>query len=255
MGAEKKKIKPRAGARSVAQRLVRFGLMGAAPVCLILLAHNTSDLAYAEARSAGPVVIRGASEIGLVTPYVYDGDLRDLPRAKAWKRGDPVREVPRRVYPRGKALSPGGVRSQPAQPSRDPLLDLQERAPQDLADRAFTTPNLNFQGTGFTGVRPPDTVGDVGPNHYIQMGNHSSGSVFTVYDKAGTLLAGPTVLDSLIPGGNCSVGAGDPIVLYDRLADRWLMSEFADDLIVGNHLCIYISQTADPVAGGWLRYD
>jgi hypothetical protein len=41
-------------------------------------------------------------------------------------------------------------------------------------------------------------------------------------------------------------------VLYDSLADRWLLSEFACE---GNHLCVYISRTPDPVSGGWFLYD
>jgi PKD repeat protein len=122
-----------------------------------------------------------------------------------------------------------------------------------VLSKAFTTPNLNFAGQGFTGAVPPDTVGDAGPNHYIQMVNNSEGSIYTVYDKSGSNVAGPSLLQDLGSGsGNCATGSGDPIVLYDRLADRWLMSEFAD---IGNHLCVYISQTPDPVTGGWFLYD
>jgi hypothetical protein len=42
--------------------------------------------------------------------------------------------------------------------------------------RVFSTPDLNVAGQDYTGVVPPDTVGDVGRNHYIQMTNHPSGS-------------------------------------------------------------------------------
>jgi hypothetical protein len=60
------------------------------------------------------------------------------------------------------------------------------------------------------------------------------------------------VLDSLATGGYpCDDGLGDPIVLYDHLADRWLLSEFSK---LGNGLCVYISKTSDPVAGGWWSY-
>ncbi len=52
----------------------------------------------------------------------------------------------------------------------DPLLVVQESAPA-AQPNAFGTPLLNFNGQGYTGVNPPDTVGDVGPNHYIQMIN------------------------------------------------------------------------------------
>jgi len=126
----------------------------------------------------------------------------------------------------------------------------------------FSTPVLNFEGLAFTGAFPPDTVGDVGPHHYIQMVNDGFGvgSVFAIYDKTGNLLAGPISLESLwTAGGPCASGSGDPIVLYDRPANRWLLSEFAftvsEFAFTENHLCIYISRTPDPVSGGWFLYD
>ncbi|MBX3061282.1 MAG: hypothetical protein KF770_32905, partial [Anaerolineae bacterium] len=131
----------------------------------------------------------------------------------------------------------------------DPLLAVQASVTPQGGD--FLTPILNFAGQGFTGVNPPDTEGDVGPNHYIQMINAGGGAVLTIYDKNGVLLAGPTSLDSL-GTGSCASGLGDPIVLYDQLADRWLLSEFAAS---GNHLCVYISATNDPVTTNWFAYD
>ena len=111
---------------------------------------------------------------------------------------------------------------------------------------------MNIAGQGFSGVNPPDTVGDVGPSHYIQMINHSSGATFRIFDKSGNPIAGPSVLDALAPAGsNCANGLGDPVVLYDPLAGRWLMSEFSN---AGNQLCVYVSKTADPVSGGWWFY-
>ena len=133
----------------------------------------------------------------------------------------------------------------------DPLLAVQDSTPLN-PQGGFTTPILSFNGGGFSSVNPPDTVGDVGPNHYIQMINFSGGSYIRIYNKSGTLIAGPTALDSLGTGGSCANGLGDPIVLYDEMADRWLLSEFASS---GNHLCVYISQTNDPVTTSWYRYD
>jgi hypothetical protein len=100
-------------------------------------------------------------------------------------------------------------------------------------------------------VTPPDTVGDVGPNHYIQAVNHGSGSSITVYNKSGGVVAGPFNLDTLGSGGQCANGFGDPVVLYDPLANRWLLSEFSGS---GANLCVYVSQTSNPVTGGWFRY-
>jgi PKD repeat protein len=194
------------------------------------------------------VVIQGAEAGPSVVPGSFDGDIQELPKAKIWKAGESVREVNKRLThsftDNSLAVSQTVV--------GDPLVEIAQDARKNIS-RVFTTPALNFAGQDYTGVAPPDTIGDVGPNHYIQMINHSSGASVTIYDKSGSTLAGPIVLSSLwTAGGNCASGLGDPIVLYDRLADRWLMSEFASS---GNHLCVYISKTNDPVSGGWWLYD
>jgi hypothetical protein len=189
----------------------------------------------------------GPDRVEWAVPSVFDGDLRDLPPAPQWRPGDPIKEIPRRG---DLGHVPPGYRADPRPPGADPLLALQAAAPPP-SSRAFSTPILNLPGQGFTGVNPPDTVGDVGPNHFIQVINSGSGARFVVYDKSGTAVSGPTQLDSL-GSGACASGLGDGIVLYDALAGRWLLSEFATS---GSHLCIYVSQTGDPVSGGWFAYD
>lgn len=124
---------------------------------------------------------------------------------------------------------------------------------------SLSAPGANFEGLsnldnfnllGFR-VNPPDPVGDVGPNHYVEMVNLA----FAVYDKQGTLLAGPATLGSLwenFPITDCADNAGDPIVVYDQFADRWLLSQFT---AVGPQYwdCVAISQTPDPT-GAYYRY-
>ncbi|OGW40848.1 MAG: hypothetical protein A2Y97_13865 [Nitrospirae bacterium RBG_13_39_12] len=204
--------------------------------------------------SKEPMVIRGAYQSEPVVPRVFDRDLRDMPERKAWKEGDPIVEIPRRLYPKPKSDFDIWNRVREENKLwRDPLLDIQEDVINEFGPQNFILPDLNFEGMSFTGAYPPDTVGDVGPNHYIQMVNSSGGAVFSIYNKSGVLQAGPLTLGSLSTGRvACASGYGDPIVLYDILADRWLMSEFAS---TGNHLCVYISQTSDPVSGGWFLYD
>lgn len=120
---------------------------------------------------------------------------------------------------------------------------------QDYAPSAVNSKSLtfSFEGIGFTGVSPADPCVDVGPNHVIQMINGGSGSYFVIFDKTGNVIVNPTYLDNYM---NFPGGAGDPIVLYDELADRWLMSEFASS---GNRLMVAISTTADPL-GSWHTY-
>ncbi len=211
-----------------------------ARVLLAPLALVTAGPALAE-EARERITLRGAQVIDVSVPTVFDGDLRELPKVPLWQPGDPIKEIPRRHH------HPPRIVPEPAEPQIDPLLEVQARAPQ----RGTDPPLLNFAGQGFTGVNPPDTVGDVGLAHYIQSINSSGGAVFTVYNKAdGTVAAGPTAMDSL-GTGNCASGLGDPVVLYDQLADRWFLSEFSNS---GNRLCVYISQTSNPISGGWFAY-
>ena len=121
------------------------------------------------------------SVLAPVTPRVIDVDLRDLPQVEPWMPGDPIKEIPRRHYPR-----PGGDTFEPAPRGYglDPLVEKQWRAREE-SGKVFTTPMQNFAGPGFTGVAPPDTVGDVGLNHYIQMVNHTSAKMNSFLDREG----------------------------------------------------------------------
>jgi hypothetical protein len=190
--------------------------------------------------SAGQVEVIGPP----VKPVIINVDMNSLPPAQISRPGQ---EIPRLTRP---PLNPNVPRPAPV---TDPLLKVQQNAIAYRRDRDFDTPLLNVEGFSANGFpRPPDTVGDVGPNHYIQMTNGGGTSVM-IFDKSGTQLL-PTfnLSDLWTAGGACAVGHGDPVVLYDRLADRWILAEFANS---GNHLCIYISQTPNPIAGTWYGYD
>ena len=81
----------------------------------------------------------------------------------------------------------------------------------------------SYDGMGYSSVNPPDPTMDVSATHVIQMINGSSGAYFKIWDKVnGSVLIDQTYLDNYLslPGGN-----GDPIVLYDQIADRWLAHE------------------------------
>src|SRR4030042_342222 len=128
--------------------------------------------------------------------------VRDLPDLKEEKVGD--QEInPRRIPP----LLPEKFFLDPGTREVDPLIE----AP---GNNLLNTPatSLSFEGISATGYVPPDTIGDVGPNHYVQMVNTS----FAIYDKNGNLLDGPHPINQLWQGqGNlcASQNGGDPIVL------------------------------------------
>ncbi len=97
---------------------------------------------------------------------------------------------------------------------------------------------------------PGDPSLDVGPNHVIQMTNDGAGvgGQVAIWDKSGTVLIGETLLESLT-GIN---GSGDPIVLYDQLAQRWLLTEFKPNIAGNQGMIFAISQTSDPLGSYWI---
>lgn len=88
----------------------------------------------------------------------------------------------------------------------------------------------------------PDTNGDVSHEHYVQVTN-GGGSVFKIFDKEGNLLYGPASFNTLW-NDLLHSGLGDPVVLYDQGADRWLFSELSSDF---NTMLVAVSETNDPM--------
>jgi PKD repeat protein len=134
---------------------------------------------------------------------------------------------------------------------RDPVL--QDRM---QAIRADATVGENFAGvSNLSGVAPPDTDGDVGPNHYFQMINLS----YAIYDKNGNLVHGPfdnqTIWEGFDDGQPFdNANDGDPIVLYDEQSDRWLVSQFAVSTTNNKfYELVAISTSPDPT-GSYYRY-
>ena len=123
-----------------------------------------------------------------------------------------------------------------------------------------TTPGLGIEGVGLgngyaVNAAPPDTNGSVGDTQYVQWVNEG----FAIFNKAtgaqvypATGAAGGNTLFSGF-GGQCeTTNDGDPIVLFDKAAHRWIMTQFA--VTAQPYLqCIAVSQTAD-ATGAWNRY-
>ena len=179
-------------------------------------------------------------------------NLRNVGAPKStWRVGDLVKEVnPREDYGRNEAVKKieTTLRSSRAVRRPDPLLGLQIRATMRASGEELSEPIINIDGLDFSGVNPPDMVGDVGKDFYIQSVNSAGGAVYQIYNKLdGSVAAGPFDMESL--GG--PKGKGDPIILYDHLAERWFFCEFAN---AGNKLIFYISKTSDPISGGFHEY-
>jgi hypothetical protein len=199
-----------------------------------LLIPGTSG--SAQTAPAGPAALR--PHVTKAVAFDSSRPLRDLAShassAVTSHRLPPERGafVPDRGYAPDGAL-------QPAQPS----------AP------SIPEPSVSFEGLGdidnpFT-LSPPDTDGDVGPNHYVEMIN----VVLGVYSKTGTLLLGPLPIGDVWAGfavDDCTDLSGDPVVLYDQLADRWILTQFTTR---GPEYfdCVAVSETPDPT-GAYFRY-
>ena len=111
---------------------------------------------------------------------------------------------------------------------------------------------LNFDGvSSLDSVTPGDPNGSVGTTQYVDTVNFH----FAVYDKtSGNILLGPATINTVWSGfgGNCqSTNGGDPIVVFDKAANRWLISQLPSSY---DGWCVAISQT-DDATGSYFRYE
>jgi Divergent InlB B-repeat domain/PASTA domain/Domain of unknown function DUF11 len=150
--------------------------------------------------------------------------------------------------------------------NRNPIIASRHRDATDtvvqstLARPNMPSPTLNFDGVSFPGFNcfcaPPDTNGEVGATQYVQIVNQG----FEVFDKAtGSSVYGPADIATLWSGmgGVCESDAwGDPVVVYDQLANRWVISQFAGYGTNGTMTdeCVAVSTTSD-ATGSYNRYD
>jgi hypothetical protein len=123
---------------------------------------------------------------------------------------------------------------------------------------AMPSTSTNFEGiNNIDLVLPPDTNGDVGPNNYVQWVNLH----YQVFDRTGASLLGPSPGNTLWSGfgGVCqNFNQGDPVVRYDRMANRWVFTQFAFSVRGGAPAppyvqCFAVSTTGDPT-GAYYRY-
>ena len=135
-------------------------------------------------------------------------------------------------------------------------------APDAPIPPAAATSGFNFDGiSGFSldNGYPPDENGSVGNDQFVEMVN----SHFQVWSldrttNTATTVVPKTEINALFAGsgGACETrNDGDPIVLYDKLANRWLLSQFTSAAVNGVfYQCVAISQTPD-AAGAYYLYE
>jgi uncharacterized membrane protein len=149
--------------------------------------------------------------------------------------------------------------------SPDQLKLLRDGARQKLSigPSLSATVGLNFDGVGLPSYTPsgapPDTEGAIGATQYVQWVN----TAFAVYNKTnGATALGPVNGNTLWQGFGTPQCAndndGDPIVMWDQMASRWVMMQFAFDISGSNPVapyfeCIAVSTSAD-ATGTWNRY-
>src|SRR5947207_2857767 len=238
-----KKVAPRKSAFSLSRLLA--WLLCLISVFLVLLGINgplgTKSLAQGSGSTSGNFVQVVASYHNDVSP-----PLREMP---SWNESDLRRGTDREAN------------ENPKVPYRhinsfDPVVQNWDASVFGGKGPNIPLPIRTFDGIPFPGVgcscAPPDPNGAVGLTQYVQIVNEA----YQVFDKAtGNSVLGPNSISSIWSGfgGVCqNNGSGDPIVLYDHLANRWLISQFAGASTITDE-CVAISTTSD-ATGSYYRY-
>ncbi len=203
----------------------------------------------AQPPSAPPDVVK------MIGPVRQNQDLRSLPYVAPKSETEEFR-LTRHPFP----LTGSGGPARSGTSTLGQLSPLTKKLLRPVPN--MPAPLLTFDGMNSVqsacGCLPPDSDGDVGPNHYVNAVN----TRIKIFDKSGNPLNGTngTTFNSFFSGltGTPCANAndGDPFVMYDHVADRWVVSDFAFPAFPGSsfYQCIGVSQTPDPVSGGWFLY-
>jgi len=182
-------------------------------------------------------VRKGNSSYIMCHNFHISKPLRELPRAKPIKQadkkeaGDKLAEQYDKLIPKPK---PGSFLT-------DPVIQ------HTAGATALDTPIVNFNGVA-NAEFPPDPDGAVGPGYFVQADNMN----IAVYDKSGNVVMPSTNLGYLWSSDSNEVG--DPIVLYDKFADRWFVSQLEQDAQGYWDLETAVSTTNDPTGSYYIYY-
>lgn len=185
---------------------------------------------------------------------------------KADKSQRPLRDE---VNPFNSAVPREGKDFEPGRPQ--PVGNVNPSTIDPLAQRsigstgAVAEPKASTTGVGVdpnARVAPPDTTGDLGPNHYVQWVN-SRYAIYNVTRDANNTISGFNLVPGFPKNGNAvfagmnsrcaTTNDGDPIVQYDQFADRWVLTQF----VAGSSpylQCVAVSTSPDPT-GTYNRYE
>lgn len=126
---------------------------------------------------------------------------------------------------------------------KDPLLD-QSKSNTKIQNKE---PIITWDAA-FDNSTPTDPTGAVGPTHFVNAWN----SAFRIWDKEGNALTPAASLANIWEGET----DGDPIVMYDKFADRFIITQFtgAGWGSTDPGFLIAISEGNDPVNDEWFTY-
>jgi hypothetical protein len=217
---------------------------------LIVIALCTTVLAQSAGSQPGLQITKGVQIVRSNVHHDVSPPLADLIKMRHDALSDSLQE--REAEPVRPIPLPPGFKPE-AEP--DPV-----HQKTTLAAPEVSVMGLSFEGLG-NGIpgfnvltAPPDTNGAAGLTQYVQWVN----STIAVFDKStGAIVAGPANGNVFWTGfgGDCeTTNDGDPIVLYDKLANRWVLSQFAVHGSTPPFLqCVAVSTTSD-VTGSFFRY-
>lgn len=185
-------------------------------------------------RSPGP---RRAADPG---PAVHHDTSRPLRLLHAPRSNS----VPSKAAPRRQQLPP--ARSTRKVP--DPVVQ------HKISKKAAIPTTVNFDGLEADGPTPPDPNASVGSSQVVELTNFQ----FAVYSKTGRTILPATPTNTLWAdfGGSCeTTNDGDAVVRWDTMADRWIITQFANtSSTTGPYLqCVAVSATPD-ATGYYHRY-
>ncbi len=215
-------------------RLLLGVLLCFAGITIVLLGQPRTPSAQSD--NSHPIVQTQFRGVMPVVKFDISPPLRDM-KPLPWKqctlREDEDRDIPHPAAPLGPVVP-------------DPVVQ------RVLGKIGIPAPIITFDGnSNLCGCSPPDPNGAVGPNHVVTMANLH----FQIFDKSGNSLFGPAANNTLWSGfgGDCQTdNSGDPVVLYDQLADRWILTQFTSSGPTYFE-CVAVSQTNDPT-GSYFRY-